>query len=115
MLIREATPGDAGAIATVQVRGWQWGFRGSLLVAETVAGTGFGFGLLWPAEDQLRSAGYAEATLWTLAASGRARRFYERQGWAADGATKSEHRHIDDHDVELQEVRFGKHLTEERQ
>lgn len=28
------------------------------------------------------------ACLWVLAGNGRARRFYERQGWSADGATR---------------------------
>ena len=31
------------------------------------------------------------ATLWVLATNERARRFYEREGWRADGLTTHEH------------------------
>jgi GNAT superfamily N-acetyltransferase len=36
----------------------------------------------------LREAGVATARLWVLEANGRARRFYERRGWAPDGSTR---------------------------
>jgi ribosomal protein S18 acetylase RimI-like enzyme len=35
---------------------------------------------------ELRSGGCQAAVLWTFAANDRARRFYERNGWAPDGA-----------------------------
>lgn len=38
--------------------------------------------------EALRVAGYSELTLWVLADNARARRFYERAGWQADGSTK---------------------------
>jgi RimJ/RimL family protein N-acetyltransferase len=35
----------------------------------------------------LRSAGFRRAVLWTLTGNARARRFYEKAGFAPDGAT----------------------------
>ena len=51
-------------------------------------GTGHGHVLHAHAVRALAATGAAEATLWVLTANERARRFYERHGWAADGATK---------------------------
>lgn len=36
----------------------------------------------------LTATGYRQATLWVLDTNARARRFYEREGWAPDGATQ---------------------------
>lgn len=55
------------------------------------AGTGVGSALLAAAEDDLRAAGFRRGTLWVLETNTRARSFYERHGWAWDGA-RSEHR-----------------------
>ncbi len=49
----------------------------------------------------------AAATLWVLAANTRARRFYERHGWAADGAEKTDWRGT----VRLDEVRYRRTLS----
>jgi GNAT superfamily N-acetyltransferase len=38
--------------------------------------------------ESLRRDRFTAATLWVLADNARARRFYERQGWREDGATK---------------------------
>ncbi|NUR76539.1 MAG: GNAT family N-acetyltransferase [Thermoleophilia bacterium] len=65
--------------------------------------TGAGRALLEQAEQQLRSE-YAEATLWVLEDNPRARRFYERAGWAVDGGRKAEPRW----DVRAPEVRYRK-------
>ena len=51
-------------------------------------GRGGGHRLLTAALDALRLGGYTTATLWVLNTNARARRFYERHGWRADGATK---------------------------
>ena len=51
-------------------------------------GGGAGHGLMEAAKELLR-ASYAEATLYVLDDNPRARRFYEREGWALDGATKT--------------------------
>jgi ribosomal protein S18 acetylase RimI-like enzyme len=61
---------------------------------------------------QLLDRGLAEVptatavTLWVLESNDRSRRFYERQGWAADGATKDDHRG----EVVLSELRYRRLL-----
>jgi len=70
--------------------------------------TGAGLSLMTHAEAQL-AAEYAEATLWVLEDNPRARRFYERAGWATDGARKAEERW----GVRAPEVRYRKSLAHE--
>lgn len=53
-------------------------------------GTGAGTQLLRACTDALRSIGYAEAVLWVAEGNARARRFYEREGWHADGTSRSQ-------------------------
>jgi GNAT superfamily N-acetyltransferase len=53
-------------------------------------GTGAGAALLAEATDALRRLGFHTAVLWVLLANDRARRFYERHGWAATGEEKVE-------------------------
>jgi len=53
-------------------------------------GTGAGRELMTAALDLLGRAGYADVTLWVLDSNDRARRFYERAGFAADGGSKEE-------------------------
>lgn len=53
--------------------------------------TGAGRLLIGRGEARLAER-YDEATLWVLEDNPRARRFYERAGWAPDGAKKSEER-----------------------
>lgn len=60
----------------------------SIYVLPEVWGTGVGRALMRAATDALAAAGFATATLWVLDANARAIRFYERVGWAADGAVK---------------------------
>ena len=55
-----------------------------------VAGTGVGAALMRHAMAALRARGYRAAVLWVLDANERARRFYEKGGWRADGAAKEE-------------------------
>lgn len=52
-----------------------------------------GVGRLLMAETRRRlwEAGFADALLWVLDGNERATRFYEREGWAPDGATRVEH------------------------
>ena len=69
-------------------------------------GRGIATALMAAAVAQLQAAGHDEAILWVLVTNARARRFYEREGWAADGATK-----VDVHDgIELREVRYRRRL-----
>jgi GNAT superfamily N-acetyltransferase len=51
-------------------------------------GTGVGRELMTTAVDGLRQRSFAAATLWVLDSNDRARRFYDRAGFAPDGATK---------------------------
>ena len=53
-------------------------------------GSGAGPALMAAALAALRAAGFREALLWVLADNPRARRFYEREGWRADGAEREE-------------------------
>jgi GNAT superfamily N-acetyltransferase len=52
-------------------------------------GDGTATALEGAAREHLRGQGFSEATLRTVAANARARRFYERCGWHVDGASKS--------------------------
>ena len=49
-------------------------------------GRGVGSALMAAGIERLARAGYPEAVLWVLADNPRARAFYERHGWLADGA-----------------------------
>ncbi len=66
-------------------------------------GTGAGTALLSACVDALfRDLGFDEAILWVAEDNARARRFYEREGWTADGTSKSE----PFGDVEITELRY---------
>jgi GNAT superfamily N-acetyltransferase len=54
-------------------------------------GTGVGRELMDVAEHWLGER-FTSAILWVLAENARARRFYEKRGWALDGATKDDDR-----------------------
>ena len=79
----------------------------AIYLAEHRAGTGVGRALLAHAIDDLRQRGFTRAFLWVLESNTRARRFYEKAGWHADGDTKLETRG----EVELREVRYATRLT----
>lgn len=64
----------------------------AIYLDQSVVGQGVGRALLATAVDQLREQGFRQATLWVLESNTRARRFYERNGWAPDGAVKCEER-----------------------
>jgi GNAT superfamily N-acetyltransferase len=71
-----------------------------------VVGTGIGRALWTRAMDGVESEGFRRATLWVLATNERARRFYERAGWQADGAERVE----DWNGLLLHEVRYAREL-----
>lgn len=50
--------------------------------------TGVGHALITAVEQALRADGHETAYLWVLEGNERAARFYERHGWACDGARK---------------------------
>jgi GNAT superfamily N-acetyltransferase len=51
---------------------------------------GVGRLLMAEARRRLAADGYADAFLWVLDGNDRARKFYEREGWVADGARREE-------------------------
>jgi GNAT superfamily N-acetyltransferase len=65
-------------------------------------GTGIGHVLHVAALEALQADGATSASLWVLQGNDRATRFYERHGWAADGASKTDWRD----DVRLDELRY---------
>jgi GNAT superfamily N-acetyltransferase len=80
----------------------------AIYLIQDAAGSGLGRRLLALATDRLRSVGFNEATLWVVTQNQRARRFYERAGWRADGGTKE-----DDFDgAILEETRYRAPLIE---
>ena len=68
---------------------------------------GIGRALLRAGEDELARAGFDAAVLWVLDDNPRARAFYERCGWAADGAAKQA-RFLE---TDVVEVRYRKALA----
>jgi GNAT superfamily N-acetyltransferase len=57
----------------------------TLYVVPGVWGTGVGLALHDAALGRLAVAGYRRGVVWMLSTNARARRFYDRQGWMADG------------------------------
>jgi GNAT superfamily N-acetyltransferase len=78
-------PGEPGL--TEAGAGGQVGEVYALYVTPDWWSTGTGRSLMSRAVAALTDAGYARAVLWVLEANARARRFYERAGWAPDGAS----------------------------
>jgi ribosomal protein S18 acetylase RimI-like enzyme len=62
----------------------------AIYVAPQAWGTGAGRQLMAEALERLRQLEFEDATLWVLEDNPRARRFYERAGWHADGAAKED-------------------------
>jgi ribosomal protein S18 acetylase RimI-like enzyme len=62
---------------------------GAIYLAPEAWSLGLGRALLDSAVVDLRRTGFQAATLWVFRDNERARRFYERAGWASDGALKS--------------------------
>jgi GNAT superfamily N-acetyltransferase len=74
---------DGRIAGVVQVQG---GELKALYVEPAAQGAGLGTMLHDFACERLRAAGHAEAVLWVFAGNGHARGFFERRGWAPDGA-----------------------------
>ncbi|MFJ2564345.1 GNAT family N-acetyltransferase [Streptomyces sp. NPDC087568] len=74
----------------------------ALYVQPSLVGTGIGRTLLDAVHAQARVRGFSLMLLWVLTDNTRARRFYERAGYTADGAVQA-----DDYDgVSVPEVRY---------
>jgi GNAT superfamily N-acetyltransferase len=78
----------------------------ALYQEEHAARTGAARLLLDHAVRDLRERGFVSALLWVLAENERARVFYERAGWRADGQTKTSQAM----EGIRREVRYAKHL-----
>ena len=70
-------------------------------------GRGLGVPLIDGAIDALRARGATSAYLWVVEGNARARRFYEREGWTADGGVKAD----DFGGRAVREVRYGRVLS----
>jgi GNAT superfamily N-acetyltransferase len=68
--------------------------------------TGAGRALIEAGEAELRRLGHRDVVLWVLEDNPRARPFYERAGWATDGAKRA----IEIFGNEVPEVRYRKRL-----
>jgi GNAT superfamily N-acetyltransferase len=75
-----------GALSPAGVSG-ETGELYALYVAPAHWSTGAGRALTDAAIDGLRAAGYRRVVLWTLTENARARQFYDKAGFAPDGAT----------------------------
>ena len=74
-------------------------------------GTGAGHALMDAARQRLTERGFTTVRLWVLAANHQARRFYERSGFAVDGATAGYPvARADGSIIELPEVRYARLL-----
>jgi ribosomal protein S18 acetylase RimI-like enzyme len=82
-------PEGAGELYSINVDPAHWG-------------SGAGRALLEAVQDELDRLGFAETVLWVLPANARARRFYERAGWVADGSERT----VDALGVTVPEVRY---------
>ena len=66
------------------------GELGEIYAVPEAMGRGVGHALMAAALAALRARGYADAILYVLDDNPRARAFYEREGWALDGAEKTD-------------------------
>ncbi len=85
---------DFGELCALYVDPEQWGRR-------------VGVALVSAARVRLRELGYRSAFLWVLAGNLRAERFYALDGWAPDGARRTEKIW----DIALDEVRHRRELA----
>ncbi|MGI5412425.1 N-acetyltransferase family protein [Streptomyces chartreusis] len=73
-------------------------------------GAGIGHALLQESVRRCTAAGHPRMLLWVLKDNARARRFYERAGFRADGAEEP----FEVEGVEVPEVRYARELTPHR-
>ena len=87
---------DAGQLGAMYVDPMSWG-------------DGVGRALIEAARGLLVAAGFGQAVLWVLSGNERAIRFYEQDGWRADGAVRREVVW----GVPVDEVRYRRRLSPE--
>ncbi|MGD3109466.1 N-acetyltransferase family protein [Streptomyces sp. YGL11-2] len=78
----------------------------ALYVSPDLVGQGIGRRLLGEAHAQMKRQGFEASALWVLCDNQRARRFYERAGYQADGATQDD---VYD-EITLSELRYQRVL-----
>lgn len=78
----DGAPADGGVVGFVTVHDDE---VEQVFVSAAHRGSGLAAHLLSDGEDRVAAAGHAEAWLAVVAGNGRARRFYERQGWSDTG------------------------------
>jgi GNAT superfamily N-acetyltransferase len=94
LLVEDTTGRVVGICSIGGARGDDYHELGELWMLNLdpdVWGTGLAHLLHTHAINQLRDWGYPEAILWVVAENGRARRFYEREGWQPAGGTLVDH------------------------
>ncbi len=69
-------------------------------------GKGIGVALLSAARVQMHEQGFRHAILWVLTGNVRAERFYQNDGWAADGIRRK----ATVWDIEVDEIRYARQL-----
>jgi GNAT superfamily N-acetyltransferase len=74
-------------------------------------GTGLATALMTETKRWMRDGEYDRALLWTLRDAGRARRFYEREGWTHDGHTQTVLAKPLWSDLEIPQVRYVTVIT----
>ena len=67
---------------------------------------GIGRELIRAGEERMRELGYRKVVLWVLDGNARAQRFYESEGWTADGESRT----IEFVGESIPEVRYAKRL-----
>jgi GNAT superfamily N-acetyltransferase len=67
------------------------GILNAIHVDPDLVGSGVGRVLMRDALAKLAAGGWRRAVLWVLTSNARARRFYERGGWAPDGVERDDH------------------------
>ena len=82
---RNVASSEPGALTPAGLAG-ETGELYTLYVTKAHWSTGVGRELTEAALDGLRAAGYRQIVLWTLTGNARARRFYDKAGFAPDGA-----------------------------
>jgi ribosomal protein S18 acetylase RimI-like enzyme len=99
---------DGGTVAGFAAYGPGEGQLYALYLLPRYWGRGLGRSLHDRVVADLAAAGRDSAVLWVLTANERAKAFYVRQGWAPDGATRTET--VDEGRVTLEETRLRRRL-----
>ncbi len=86
------------------VRGW--GEVEAIYLDPVATGRGLGSNLMESSLARLGAAGHHVAVLWVLTANARARRFYDRAGFAPDGAARM----LDFDGTPIEEIRYRRSI-----